>query len=97
MPSPLSIERRDAIALVASLLCAPGSGWAQTAERKLRIGILVGDLPAPNEEKALLQGLREHGFVEGRNLIIERGYADGRVQQVPGIARQHHDIALVQR
>jgi putative ABC transport system substrate-binding protein len=87
MPSPLSIERRGAIARVAALLCTPASVWAQTGERKLRIGILVGDLPAPNEEKALLQGLREHGFVEGRNLVVERGYADGRVQQVPGIAR----------
>jgi putative ABC transport system substrate-binding protein len=75
------------MAAMALLLCGPALLRAQPAERKLRIGILVGDLPAPNEEKALLQGLREHGFVEGRNLTVERGYADGRVQQVPDIAR----------
>jgi putative ABC transport system substrate-binding protein len=84
---PVVIERRAVMVAAASLLFGPALLRAQPAERKLRIGILVGDLPAPNEEKALLQGLREHGFVEGRNLTIERGYADGRVQQVPDIAR----------
>jgi putative ABC transport system substrate-binding protein len=85
---PVVIEHRRAVmTAAASLLLGPTLLRAQPAERKLRIGILVGDLPAPNEEKALLQGLREHGFVEGRNLTVERGYADGRVQQVPDIAR----------
>lgn len=87
MTSPLSLRRRSTIAAAALLLAKPVSLWAQPAERKLRIGILVGDLPAPAEERALLQGLREHGYVEGRNLFVERGYAEGRVQQVPDIAR----------
>nr|MCU0921600.1 ABC transporter substrate-binding protein [Burkholderiaceae bacterium] len=87
MTGPVVHQRRAMMAAAALLLCGPALLHAQPAERKLRIGILVGDLPAPNEEKALLQGLREHGFVEGRNLTVERGYADGRVQQVPDIAR----------
>jgi putative ABC transport system substrate-binding protein len=87
MLSCLNIERRRAIAAAGLLLCAPRLAPAQKADRKLHIGILVGDLPAAHEEKALLDGLREHGFVEGRNLTVERGYADGRVQQVPDIAR----------
>jgi putative tryptophan/tyrosine transport system substrate-binding protein len=87
VPMPLNIERRAAIAAAALLLCAPASGLAQTAKTTLRIGILAGDVTAPHNEQALLEGLREQGFVEGRNLIVERGYANGRVQDVPEIAR----------
>jgi len=94
VPTPVNIERRAAIAATALLLCTPALGLAQTASKKLHIAILVGDVPAPQEEQALLQGLREHGFVEGRNLIVERGYAEGRVQQVPGIARDFTALKL---
>ena len=87
MRRPVNARRRSAITSAGLLLWAPTWALAQKADRKLHIAILVGDLPAPQEEQALLQGLREHGFVEGRNLIVERGYAEGRVQQVPGIAR----------
>ncbi len=54
----------------------------------LHIGILVGDVPAPHEELALLDGLRELGFDEGRNLIVERRYADGHVELVAGFAKE---------
>ena len=94
MPTPLNTERRAAIATAGLLLCAPILALAQKADRKLHIGILVGDVPAPHEEQALLEGLREQGFVEGRNLIVERGYADGRVQQVPVIARDYATLKL---
>jgi len=94
MTTPPNIERRAAIAAAGWLLCVPTWVRAQKADSKLHIGILVGDVPAPHEEQALLQGLREHGFVEGRNLIVERGYADGRVQQVPSIARDFAALKL---
>jgi putative ABC transport system substrate-binding protein len=90
----VNTERRIAIAAAGLLLGVPTWARAQKADRKLHIAILVGDVPAPQEEQALLQGLREHGFVEGRNLIVERGYADGRVQQVPGIARDFAALKL---
>lgn len=94
MTSPLSLRRRSTIAGAVLLLGKPSSLWAQPAERKLRVGILAGDVVAPHEEKALLQGLRELGFVEGRNLVVERGFAEGRVQQVPGIARDFAALKL---
>jgi putative ABC transport system substrate-binding protein len=79
--------RRSLIAAAAWLLCAPVALRAQPANKPIRIGILAGDMVAPHEEQALLAGLRELGYVEGRNLTLERGYADGRVLQVPAIAR----------
>ena len=39
-------------------------------------------------EQALLQGLREQGYVEGKNLVLERRYADGRVERTPEFARE---------
>lgn len=88
MSDPLILKRRAAIVTATLLLCAPGLGRTQTPNKTLRIGILAGDQTAPHEEQALLEGLRAQGYVEGRNLIVERGYAQGRVQEVPAIARQ---------
>jgi putative ABC transport system substrate-binding protein len=39
-------------------------------------------------EQALLQGLREQGYVEGKNLVFERRYADGRGYRLPEFARE---------
>ena len=87
MPAPLIIKRRAASMAVALLLCVPVVAMAQKANKTLRIGILAGDLISPGEELALLEGLRAHGYVEGRNLVIERGYGQTRLQDLPGIAR----------
>lgn len=80
--------RRTAFMICASVLSAPGPLFAQSGDKKVRIGLLFGDAPAPHEEKELLEGLREHGLVEGRNLIIERRYAEGQLHLVPGYGRE---------
>lgn len=87
MELPLKVSRRRGIAAMACALCTPVWVQAQPANKAIRIGILAGDLVPPHEERALLEGLRELGFVEGRNLTLDRAYADGRVLQVPGLAR----------
>jgi ABC-type uncharacterized transport system substrate-binding protein len=53
-----------------------------------RIGYLVtGSIDSP-ETRALLdafrQGLREHGYVEGRNIVVEYRAADGKIEELPG-------------
>jgi putative ABC transport system substrate-binding protein len=88
MPAkPTTIQRRALAVLAAATLAAPRLVWAQTSGRTLRIGILAGDTTMPGEEQALKEGLRAHGFVEGRNLVIERGFAQTRLQELPGKAR----------
>lgn len=83
----LTIPRRRALAMAALVLGAPALALAQNSSKTLRIGILAGDVTAPGEEQALLEGLRAHGFVEGRNLAIERGYGQTRLPDLPGMAR----------
>ena len=63
------------------LLAAPLAIEAQPAEGKVyRIGLLQGtpNTPALNLTEAVRQGLRDHGYVEGRNLVIEH-----RVSETP--------------
>ena len=93
MPTAVDIERRTAITVAGLLLGAPSLALAQKADRKLHIGILVGDTPSPGEEQALLEGLREQGFVEGHSLSIESSWADGRVHQADHRAR-HRDAGV---
>jgi putative ABC transport system substrate-binding protein len=88
MPAePTKIQRRALAAFAVTTLVVPSLVRAQTSSRTLRIGILAGDTITPGEEQALREGLRAHGFVEGRNLVIERGFAQTLLQELPGKAR----------
>jgi putative tryptophan/tyrosine transport system substrate-binding protein len=66
---------RAALAVVLALLAAPLAAEAQQPTKIARIGYLttadVSTIPHHLRE-AFLQGLRDLGYVEGRNLVIER-------------------------
>jgi putative ABC transport system substrate-binding protein len=86
------IERRKFIEVIAGgLLAAPLAAEAQQAVAKVsRIGMLETTsmvLNAANIE-AFRQGLRELGYVEGRNYIIEYRSADGRSERFPDLATE---------
>jgi putative ABC transport system substrate-binding protein len=85
------IDRRTFLAgTSAVLLAAPLGAEAQQASGVPRLGWLS---PAsavdglPNLE-ALRAGLREHGYVEGRNIIIEVRWAEGRSERLPELAAE---------
>jgi putative tryptophan/tyrosine transport system substrate-binding protein len=62
-------------------LAAPLAAEAQQAGKVWRIGWLSFSPPTSLSKRfseALLQGLRDYGFVEGQNVIIERRYSEGR-------------------
>src|SRR5438552_13474342 len=81
------ISRRAFIGgLAGGLLAAPLAAEAQEAGKVARIGVLnSGSPPAPFVE-AFKQGLRELGYVEGRNITIEYRWAEGRDERLPGLA-----------
>lgn len=92
----IMLERGVALA-IATLLCGLSlAAAAQAPEKKAHIGILVGGSLAQRThlEQALLQGLREEGYVEGRNLVVERRYANGQVQRMPEFARELASMRL---
>jgi putative ABC transport system substrate-binding protein len=86
----VNMKRIAVIAAGALLLAAPPAGLAQAQEKTAHIGILVGGSLAQRGhlEQALLQGLREQGYIEGKNLVLERRYADGRYERTPEFARE---------
>jgi putative ABC transport system substrate-binding protein len=85
------ITRRRFLATtgVAALLAAPLATEAQQAAKIARIGFLSGNLAAnPHLTEAFLQGLRDLGYVEGRNLVIEFRDAEGKYDRLPALAAE---------
>jgi putative tryptophan/tyrosine transport system substrate-binding protein len=78
------------------LMSWPLATRAQAAPKGLQIGILVGGSRAQRGhlEQALLQGLQEQGYVEGRNLVVVRRYADGQIERTPEFARELGTLQL---
>ena len=84
------MERRSFLALIpGSLLAAPLAAEAQQAVKIARIGYLSPDLAAtPHFPEAFRQGLRELGYVEGRNVVIEYRDAEGKFERLPALAAE---------
>ena len=82
--------RREFIGTLAGgLLASPLAAEAQQAAKIARIGYLAGNLAAnPYLREAFLQGLRELGYVEGRNVLIEYRDAEGKVERLPALAAE---------
>jgi putative ABC transport system substrate-binding protein len=85
------MDRRAFIGtLTGGLLAAPLAAGAQQAGKVYRIGFL-GVLSAPDYAanlNAFLQGLRDLGYDEGRNIVIEYRWAEGREEHLPTLAAQ---------
>src|SRR4029450_6239771 len=59
---------------------------AQQAAKKVpRIGVLYGSTPAAVSE-SVEQGLREHGYLEGQNIVVERRYGEARPERMAEVA-----------
>jgi ABC-type uncharacterized transport system substrate-binding protein len=84
------ISRRGFLATAAGLLAAPLVAEAQPAGKVHRIGFLgsgsaTGD---PRTREAFREGLREFGWVEGQNLVIEYRFAEGQSDRLPDLATE---------
>lgn len=72
--------------LALVVFVVPLAAEAQEAGKVARIGVLsAGSPPVPLFE-SFRQGLRELGYVEGRNISIEYRWAEGRDERLPGLA-----------
>jgi putative ABC transport system substrate-binding protein len=85
------MDRRElGRAIVAGVLAAPLFSFAQSKEKAWRIGMLETVSAAMNAANldAFRQGLRDLGYLEGRNLIIEYRTAEGRAERYPDLASE---------
>ena len=61
---------------------------AQPQTRVVHIGVLTVTVPVPVLRESLLQGLRELGYVEGRNIVLIWRDAEGNVARLPAAVRK---------
>jgi len=82
--------RRQLLAIGASVLVAPTISRAQA--KLYRVGFLSSEAPSETREIARLStfrsALRDRGYVEGRNLVIETRYAQGHYDELPRLATE---------
>src|SRR6059036_526969 len=77
------------ITLLLGGLFSPRAAGAQQAATAARIGYLATDLAAsPHLREAFRQGLRDLGYVEGRNVVIEYRDAEGKFERLPALAAE---------
>ncbi|TAK09870.1 ABC transporter substrate-binding protein [bacterium] len=78
------------VLLAAFILASVQLGEAQQAKKVPRIGFLATNFPttSPARYEAFRQGLRELGYVEGKNIVIEWRYAEGKADRLPGLAAE---------
>jgi putative tryptophan/tyrosine transport system substrate-binding protein len=84
-------RRHLLIAIGASALAAPLASFAQQQTAKIpQIGFLGTEfaLSEASHIEALRRGLRELGYVEGKNIAIEFRWAEGKVDRLPNLAAE---------
>jgi putative tryptophan/tyrosine transport system substrate-binding protein len=74
--------------LPLALLAAPLAAEAQPARKVYRIGFLRRTAPEPAGLEAFREALRELGYVEGQNVVIEQRYAYGAHERLFQLARE---------
>ena len=85
------MNRREIVFALAALGVAPFSALAQPAGKAWRVGwLLTIRRPVPESHfiNAFARGMQELGYVEGRNVIYERRFSDGKSELLPGMAAE---------
>jgi putative tryptophan/tyrosine transport system substrate-binding protein len=86
-------RRKLVLALGASALAAPFGSFAQQPGKVWRIGVLSPrirpkSLESDSYDRAFVQGMRELGYVEGKNILIEWRYADAKYERLLELAAE---------
>ena len=85
-------RRKLIVALGAGALTVPFPSFAQQPGKVWRVGFLAFPTRPSSLDShvfgAFARGMREIGYVEGRNLLIEWRFADGKVEWLPELAAE---------
>jgi putative ABC transport system substrate-binding protein len=92
------LRRREFMLALGAAAAWPRATRAQQGTKVARIGYLVtASLESP-EGRAMADafrlGLRERGYVEGQNIVIEYRSADGRIERFPQLANELVSLSL---
>ena len=82
-------RRRFLLTALVGALAEPFAAEAQQAAQIARIGWLgINRAASPHLSEAFRQGLRDLGYVEGRNVMIEYRDAEGKLERLPVLAAE---------
>jgi len=86
----MTMRRELIIALMTGALAAPMASFAQQPAKVARIGFLNPASPqlADIQLQAFRDGLRELGYVEGKNVQLEVRWGDGKLERLPSLAAE---------
>jgi ABC-type uncharacterized transport system substrate-binding protein len=84
------MRRREFLALLG---CAAGAwpfgGYAQQARKKVwRLGVLLPGAPPEPLLEAIREGLRDRGYMEGRDVALEVRWAEGKLDRLNDLAKE---------
>lgn len=87
----MSIRILVLVCLLITVLLITGLAEAQPPKKVPRMGFLSAFSRSDNNDQlveAFRQGLREFGYLEGKNIVIEYRYAEGRRERLPELAAE---------
>src|SRR4051812_35676848 len=98
----MASRRKLMLGLGAAAVVFPLKLFAQTANKIWRIAYIdLGSRQSvvdAGRQAALMDGLRERGYIEGKNFVFEGRYGDGNAERLPGLAaelvRQNADLIV---
>lgn len=84
------MNRRQFVATIGAAFAAPLESFAQHPAKIARIGFLIPAYASSyaSRVEALRAGLRDFGYVEGKNFVIEFRWADGKYDRLPDLAAE---------
>jgi putative ABC transport system substrate-binding protein len=91
------INRRRALTLCLGAIAAPLAALAQQPQGKVpRVGFLISETLSGQASRieALRSGLRDRGYVEGKNIAIEFRSAEGSYDRLPSLAAELADLKV---
>jgi putative ABC transport system substrate-binding protein len=80
------LKRREFITALGGAMAWPLAARAQDTKKIPRIGVLWPNPPATFE--FMRQGLKERGYIEGQSIRFEFRWAEGKLDQLPELARE---------
>jgi putative ABC transport system substrate-binding protein len=97
------VNRRAFLAGSIAFLASPLAAEAQQARKVYQVGLLGQNVPSTPSlvriNNSVVNGLRNHGWVESQNIVIERRYAEGRDERNEAFAaefvQRQVDVILV--